>query len=49
MKDILEETYGIMVYQEQVLMMAQQFAGYSLGAGDVLRKAIGKKDKEDKE
>lgn len=44
MKDILEETYGIMVYQEQVMMMAQRLAGYSLGQGDVLRKAMGKKD-----
>lgn len=47
MKDILEETYGIMVYQEQVMMMAQRLAGYSLGEGDVLRKAMGKKDKEE--
>ncbi|MDN3507151.1 MAG: DNA polymerase III subunit alpha [Simkaniaceae bacterium] len=47
MKDILEETYGIMVYQEQVMMMAQKLAGYSLGAGDVLRKAMGKKDHEE--
>lgn len=47
MKDILEETYGIMVYQEQVLMMAQRLAGYSLGAGDLLRKAMGKKDHEE--
>ncbi len=47
MKDILEETYGIMVYQEQVMMMAQKLAGYSLGAGDVLRKAMGKKDQEE--
>lgn len=47
MKDILEETYGIMVYQEQVMMMAQKIAGYSLGAGDMLRKAMGKKDREE--
>lgn len=47
MKDILEETYGIMVYQEQVMMMAQKLAGYSLGAGDMLRKAMGKKDREE--
>lgn len=47
MRDILQETYGIMVYQEQVMMMAQRLAGYSLGAGDVLRKAMGKKDKEE--
>lgn len=47
MKEILEETYGIMVYQEQVMMIAQQLAGYSLGAGDLLRKAMGKKDREE--
>jgi DNA polymerase III subunit alpha len=47
MKDILAETYGIMVYQEQVQMMAQRLAGYSLGAGDILRKAMGKKDREE--
>ncbi|MDN3507590.1 MAG: DNA polymerase III subunit alpha [Simkaniaceae bacterium] len=41
---ILAETYGIMVYQEQVMQMAQELAGYSLGQGDVLRKAMGKKD-----
>lgn len=47
MREILQETYGIMVYQEQVMMMAQKLAGYSLGAGDVLRKAMGKKDREE--
>lgn len=47
MKDVLEETYGVMVYQEQVMMMAERLAGYSLGEGDVLRKAMGKKDKEE--
>jgi len=41
--DILDETYGIMVYQEQVMQIAQELAGYSLGEGDVLRKAMGKK------
>jgi DNA polymerase-3 subunit alpha len=44
MKDILAETYGIMVYQEQVMQIAQRLAGYSLGEGDVLRRAMGKKD-----
>jgi len=44
MKDILAETYGIMIYQEQVMQIAQKLAGYSLGEGDVLRKAMGKKD-----
>lgn len=45
MKDILKETYGIIVYQEQVMQIAQVLAGYSLGEGDVLRRAMGKKDK----
>ena len=40
---ILEETYGIIVYQDQVLHIARQFAGYSLGQADVFRKAMGKK------
>ena len=40
---ILEETYGIMVYQEQVMQIAQKMAGYSLGAADLLRRAMGKK------
>ena len=46
MEPILSETYGIMVYQEQVMQIAQTLAGYSLGEGDVLRKAMGKKDTE---
>ncbi len=41
--DILEETYGVIVYQEQVLFIVQAFAGYSLGQADILRKAMGKK------
>ncbi len=40
---ILEETYGIMVYQEQVMQIAVTMAGYSLGAADLLRRAMGKK------
>jgi DNA polymerase-3 subunit alpha len=44
MKEILAETYGIMVYQEQVMQIASQLAGYTLGEGDVLRRAMGKKD-----
>ncbi|MCU1229670.1 MAG: dnaE [Acidobacteria bacterium] len=44
MKEILEETYGVIVYQEQVMQIAQQVAGYSLGQADLLRKAMGKKD-----
>ncbi len=47
MKDILAETYGVMVYQEQVMQIASALAGYSLGEGDVLRRAMGKKDKEE--
>lgn len=40
---ILEETYGIMVYQEQLIQMAQKLAGFSLSEADILRKAVGKK------
>ena len=47
MKDILGETYGVMVYQEQVMQIASALAGYSLGEGDVLRRAMGKKDKDE--
>lgn len=46
MKDILSETYGIMVYQEQVMQIASKLANFSLGEGDVLRRAMGKKDME---
>jgi DNA polymerase-3 subunit alpha len=42
-KSVLEETYGIMVYQEQVMQMAQIIGGYSLGGADLLRRAMGKK------
>ncbi len=44
MKPILEETYGIIVYQDQVLKLVQALAGFSLGKADVLRRAMGKKD-----
>src|ERR1019366_2178634 len=44
---ILRETYGIMVYQEQVMQMAQVVGGYSLGAADLLRRAMGKKNAEE--
>ncbi|HEX5016200.1 MAG TPA: DNA polymerase III subunit alpha, partial [Actinomycetes bacterium] len=44
--DILDETYGVIVYQEQVMAIAQQVAGYSLGQADLLRRAMGKKKKE---
>jgi len=46
-KGILEETYGIMVYQEQVMQMAQIIGGYSLGGADLLRRAMGKKKAEE--
>lgn len=41
---ILEDTAGIMVYQEQVMLVAQKIGGYSLGGADILRRAMGKKD-----
>jgi len=44
--DILGDTYGLIVYQEQVMAIAQQLAGYTLGAADLLRRAMGKKKKE---
>ena len=44
--DILGTTYGLIVYQEQILAVAQKVAGYSLGQADLLRKAMGKKKKE---
>jgi DNA polymerase III subunit alpha len=44
--DILDDTYGVIVYQEQVLLIAQKLAGYSVGKADLLRKAMGKKKKE---
>lgn len=44
-KEILQETYGIMVYQEQVMGIASKIAGYSLGEADMLRRAMGKKIK----
>jgi len=47
LKPYLEETYGIMVYQEQVMQVAQELAGYSLGGADLLRRAMGKKIKEE--
>jgi DNA polymerase-3 subunit alpha len=46
-RPILEETYGIMVYQEQVMQMAQILGGYSLGGADMLRRAMGKKKPEE--
>ena len=43
LEDILEETYGVIVYQDQVLHIAREFAGYTLGEADIVRKAMGKK------
>ena len=43
LKDILSETFGVMIYQEQVLKIAQVLSGYSLGGADLLRRAMGKK------
>ncbi len=45
MEEILKSTYGIIVYQEQVMQIAQNLAGYSLGRADLLRRAMGKKDR----
>lgn len=47
LEDILKETYGIMIYQEQVMQIAQKMAGYSLGGADLLRRAMGKKKPEE--
>ena len=47
LKDILEETFGVMVYQEQVMQIANKVAGYSLGEADLLRRAMGKKKAEE--
>ena len=47
LKDLLEETYGVIVYQDQVMQIAQVIAGYSLGQADILRRAMGKKKKEE--
>ena len=44
---ILEPTYGVILYQEQVMQIAQELAGYSLGAADILRRAMGKKKPEE--
>ncbi|MSQ28145.1 MAG: DNA polymerase III subunit alpha [Dehalococcoidia bacterium] len=46
LEEILRETYGVIVYQDQVLLILQHFAGYSLGMADIVRKAMGKKNAE---
>ncbi len=45
-KDLLEDTYGLMIYQESMMRVSQKFAGYSLADADNLRKACGKKNRE---
>ena len=47
LKEILEPTYGIILYQEQVMQIAQEMSGYSLGGADLLRRAMGKKKPEE--
>jgi DNA polymerase-3 subunit alpha len=47
LEPVLRETYGVIVYQEQVMQIAQILAGYSLGEADLLRRAMGKKKKEE--
>jgi DNA polymerase-3 subunit alpha len=49
LEPILKETFGVMVYQEQVMQIAQVMCGYSLGQADLLRRAMGKKDKSQME
>jgi hypothetical protein len=46
LEPILKETYGVIVYQEQVMQIARTLAGYSLGGADLLRRSMGKKDPE---
>ncbi len=46
LEDVTKETYGVLIYQEQVMQAAQVMAGYTLGGADLLRRAMGKKDKE---
>ena len=46
LEEICADTYGVMIYQEQVMAAASKLAGYSLAEGDLLRRAMGKKDKE---
>ena len=46
LREILADTYGLIVYQEQIMHIGQKVAGYSMGRADVLRRAMGKKKKE---
>ena len=47
MEDILGNTFGVLVYQEQIMQLAQKLAGYSLGQADLMRRAMGKKKVEE--
>ena len=47
LEDVCAETYGVMVYQEQVMEAARRIAGYTLGGADILRRAMGKKKPEE--
>jgi len=47
LREILEETYGVILYQEQVMQIANRVAGFSLGEADILRRAMGKKNREE--
>ncbi len=49
LKEILDETYGIILYQEQVMLIANRIANFSMGQADILRRAMGKKDPEEME
>ncbi|MBP6977838.1 MAG: DNA polymerase III subunit alpha [Lentimicrobiaceae bacterium] len=49
LEDILKPTYGIMVYQEQIMQVAQRMGGFTLGKADILRRAMGKKEKAEME
>ena len=49
LEQVLKETFGVIIYQEQVMQIAQLLAGYSLGEADLLRRAMGKKDKAEME
>ena len=45
---VLKNTYGVIVYQEQVMQLAQEYSGFSLGQADLLRRAMGKKIPEER-
>ena len=48
-KKVLSTTYGVIVYQEQVMQIAQELSGFTLGQADILRRAMGKKKKDEME